>query len=509
MAFTLGLAVGQALLAGGASFAFASAVVTALPTIALVGGSIAYNVVSSKRAAAAASGGRSVSDPRGLQQSVLDSAPEHMLGLGYATLAGKPFFIRGGEDLKPYFWVGVLLAAHECDGLDSVWINGTRVLIDPVTRLATSTPFNDGTTSFIEVSFRNGTLDQAIDPIIARDFPDIPSTFRQRGHATAVLKAHYGTGANRDAQEDKHKALYGEGQFTPLYRFRASKVYDPRGLNQSAGDPSTWTWTRNATLNIIHYLCWKFPGMRERIDWQAVARAADIDDEITFSKAGRAMARHTVDGAISDGDDAAGVIRSLLSANSGRLIRSASGLYIMPATKRSPVGTLHAGNLRGDIDYSRDLPLGETVNQVKAECIIPGASATGGGNFQMLPLPVIKDAAALAEDGQERAVSPQLTFTEEHERGQRIAARIAKEARLGETLTTGCDLSALAWKVGEIVTLDLAEVLPRYGGQWEIMRIAFDARAGHYRLDLRRYDSAIEDYDPTSEEQTFNLEAAA
>ena len=508
MAFTVGLAVGNALLAGGASFAFASAVVTALPTIALIGAATAYNVITTKRAASA-SGAGAVSDPRGLQQSVLDAAPEHGLGLGYATLAGKPFFIRGGEANKPYFWVGVLLAAHECDGLDSIWINGTKVLIDPATQLATSSPFNDGVTSFIEVSFRNGDIDQAIDPIIARDFPDMPATFRQRGHATAVLKAHYGTGEDRDAREDKHKTLYGEGQFTPLYRFRASKVYDPRALNQAADDPSTWAWTRNATLNTVHYLCWKFPGMRARIDWDAVARAADIDDEIVFSKAGRAMARHTVDGVVSDGDEAAGVIRALLSANSGRLVRQASGLSVMPATQRRPVGTLHAGNIRGDIDYSRDMALGETVNTVKAECIIPGATADGGGNFQMLPLPVITDAAGLAADGQERAVSPQLTFTEEHERGQRIAARIAREARLGETMTTGCDLSALAWKVGETITLDLAHILPRYSGEWELMKIGFDARAGHYRLDLRRYDSAIEDYNPSTDEQSFQLAEAA
>lgn len=499
MALTLGLAVGQALLAGGATFAFASAVVTALPYVAAVGLSVAASSIQAKKAREAASRARAglVSDPQGLQQAVVAGAPEQLLGLGTAVVAGTVFFRKGGRENKPYFWIGSLLFAHKCHRLVAIHLNNTRILIDPVTRLATSTPFNDGATAFVEASFRDGSLDQAIDPIIARDFPDTPSTFRQRGHCTIVTKWHYGTGASLAEQQARHKELYGDGPITPLYEVETSLVYDPRGLNQDPDDPATWAWSDNAVLNTVHYLCWLYPQYRARAPWAAIARAADACDEIVHDRDGNPYRRYTADGAIRDGDDSRAAMEQLLASMGGRFVREAGRVYPLPATRRKPVGALGVADLRGGIQYAREASLGQTVNTVLAKAVIPEKS------FQLLPLPVISDPAWLAQDKAERTASPQLTFTRGWSRGQRLAWRVARDGRLTETLSLGAGMVAAAWAAGDVIVADLPRPWAHLSlsGTWEIEAVSFDTQGGFHRLQLRRWSGDVHDYDPQTDER--------
>lgn len=164
-------------------------------------------------------------DVNGLQQILKQSIPAQRLILGRAAVGGALFFYKAK---KPYIWYGILIAAHEIEGIESLIINGNDVFIGP-DGFATSVPFADGDHKYIEVSFRNGLLNQAIDPIIARDFPDMPSTFRQRGHATVVIKAHYGFGNDWQAQDDDHKRVYGDqGTLQPIFRTKGARCFDPR-----------------------------------------------------------------------------------------------------------------------------------------------------------------------------------------------------------------------------------------------------------------------------------------
>lgn len=498
------IAIGTFLLNAGASFATASAIVTALPTVALAAASVAASTVIAERQRAAFQSALSgINSDKGLQQDTPDASPEQLMLLGTATLSGRRFFLRGGEDLEPYFYIGRILAAHECDGLDSVYINNKRITFDS-NGLAVSLPFYDGSTHFVEASFRNGHIDQAIDPIIARDFPgEYPETFRQRGHATIVYKAHFGTGGDYEAKGDKHQALYGDGPFNPIARVRGAKVYDPRDLNQDKNDPATWKWSDNAVLNTLHGLCWKFPTMRPFIDWERVKDEADICDTWVRSKSGLLFRQFTLNGALNSGDDGAQLIDAMLSASGGQLIRNKGKIHVMAAQIKKPIGTLHKGNLRGGLEYFRDKAQGETVNEVRPEFMSPER------NFQIVPGPVIRNEDDVEEDGTERPISPRFPFTEYHYRAQRLATRIAKEARVSETLAAGVDISGLNWAAGRVITLDLGFWSPRLTGDWEILKRNLDIETGFYRLSLRRYDPAVNYFDPATEEQEFEVEEIA
>ena len=492
MADPVSYAVGSAVLTATGSFAVASTAAT-IAYVAVIAAPIVASVVVSERQRRAASNARGlVNDDRALQQAIPKAAPEHMLLLGYAHIAGTPFFVRGNEDTRPYYYRGVLLAAHECDGLDSVWINGTRVFIDD-DGYAISTPFNDGSTQFIRVSFRSGTLAQAIDTILNADFT-LPSTYRQRGHATAVIKAHYG------ADDDKHRELYGDGDFNPLFRVRGAKVFDPRGLNQSIGDASSWAWSRNAALNAAHYLCWIYPGMRSRLDWDRIGEAADVCDRVVWTKAGDPIAQFTLDGAILSSDPVPDAVSDLLSACGGRLIRRAGKYYIRPAQRETSTGTLHAGNLRGSVQYSNGLPVGQLSNTLNPEFMSPERG------YKIVPGPVISDSADVTADGQERARTERYPFSETWPRVARLATIEYREGRAQETVTCGVDISARGWDAGRVITLDLGQFNSRLTGLWRIVRKAWSDGLMGYVLELRRYDDTAYDFTPSSDEADFTID---
>jgi len=499
MADPISMAVGTAVLTSTGSFAVASAAVTAFwATAATVALNVAVSsVVADRQRRARQNSQRIVGDDRSLQQSIPEPAPEHYRLYGYAFLAGTPFFLRGGEENRPYLYRGVALAGHECDGLDSVWINGTRVLIGN-DGFATSTPFNDGVTQFIKVSFRSGTLTQAIDSILSADFSSLPSTYRQLGTCTAVIKAHYGTGANRDEQEDKHRELFGDGEFVPLWRVRGAKIYDPRDVTQSLGDPSTWQWSRNAALVIADYLVWKYPSIS--IDWDRIAEAADICDLTVRSKAGEAFAQFTMDGVIRAGDPPQDVINDLLSSCGGRLIRQEGKYHVRPAQIETPVGTIHAGNLRGGIQFNNGLPVGQLVNELKPEFFSPERG------YKMVPGPVISVPADVTADGERRSRSERYPFTETSPRAQRLASIEYKEGRIQQTVTLGVDLSAFKWAAGRTVMLDLAQFNPVLTGQWRILNRPWSDGLGGYTLQLKKYDASVMDFDPATDEQDFEID---
>ena len=350
-------------------------------------------------------------------------APLRLL-MGTVQAAGVIFFERWDP---PYYWAGYLLANHECDALESLWINNQRVYLDP-DGTATTPPFDDGTTRFIEVSFRAGTDDQAIDPIIARDFPDMPPGFRQRGQCAVVIKAHYGT-------NETHGEIWGSASFLPnvQFRLRGAKCYDPRDGNQVIGDTSTWRWTDNAALCTARYWMHRF-GRKQlvetsRIDWVGVAKAADVCDQGVPLSAGGGERRYTVNGLIESNQQPAGVLQNLLASMAGHPVVGPSGMYVVAAEARQAALTIAIQDIVGGLQFQIKRPTFERINTVRATYVEPGL------NYQAHTTPIWQDAAALAKDGQTLEHNLSLPFVEGAERAQRLAKLAIQQNRAGRILT--------------------------------------------------------------------------
>jgi len=446
-----------------------------------------------------------VSDINGLQSILKQAIPPQRLCLGTVTTGGALFFYKAK---KPYIWMGILLAAHEVDGLDSVYIDGSQVFFDPSTGLATSTPFSDGAQQYLKASFRTGAMDQAIDTIIASDFPTMPTTFRQRGHATMVIRAHYGFGANFEAKYDDHKRIYGDqGVLQPLTRFRGAKCYDPRQPGHVLGTPATWTWSDNAAICLARFLTNQWPDTRltdpTRLDWDMVARAADECDRWEVGNDGTTFRRHTINGVVQSTDSPYDVIENMKIAMGGHLVLDRAKIYPVVRGRRTPAGTLHMNMLLGGVEYASEPRDRELINIIKSSFVAPDRE------YQEVSGPVLRRADLIALDGKPREASVRGAFVEGHRRIQRIASAMLNQARIGRTLTAGATLEAMNWAPGEVYRVHLTgDALSRCNGLYELARKDWDDRMRGYRLTLIGYSDTVTDFDPLVDEQDFVLDDA-
>lgn len=470
-----------------------AALITAGPIALALGGSAYQNYLQKKAL-------QNVSDPNNLQSILKQAIPPQRLALGTVTSGGALFFYKAK---KPYLWMGILLAAHEVDGLEKIIINGHDVFIDS-NGFATSAPFSDGSNVYIKVSFRNGTMNQLIDPIIASDFPTMPATFRQRGHATLVMRAHYGFGGDFQAQDDDHKRIYGDqGNLQPLTRFRGAKSFDPRKPGHVMDDPTTWQWSDNAYINLARYLTHQWPSTRlvdpSRLDWDKVAMAADFADKYESSKDGTAFRRNTINGIVQSTDGPFDVIENMKIAMGGHLILDRGKVYPVARVKRDPVATLHQEMIVGGLEYTSEPRDRELINVAKPTFIAPDRE------YQEVSGPVLRRSDLIALDGKPREISIRGAFVEGDKRMQRIASSVLRQSRIGRTLTVGATIEALSWGVGDIYQVFLVGSLSRVNGLYELMSKEWDDRIRGYRLSFIGYDPTVNDFAP-SEEQDFVLD---
>lgn len=446
----------------------------------------------------------------GIQQQIRQAIPPQRLLLGRTTTSGALFF---GKYDPPYTWYGLLLASHKVDGLEKLIINNTEVFLDG-DGYATSTPYRDGSNIYLEVSFRNGDIDQAIDPIVARDFPDMPTTFRQRGHATLVVKRTHGFGANTEEKNEDYRRVWGDtSDFNPLARLRGAQVHDPRRPDSVLADPSTWTWSDNLALCMARYMTHAWPDMTlfntARLEWDQIAAAADECDKWEVDRNGNAFRRYTANGVVQSTDNPFDVIEALKLAMNGDLVIDRGKIYPVAGAKRDPEATFHIGMLIGGFEFQRERSTDSMVNVVKTRFVSPDR------NYQTVEGPVLRDAAAITADGAPFEATISLPFVEGDPRAQRLAYYTKAQARKGRSLTCGATLEARNWSVGKTYRVDLpGTAFARVNGVYKLIGKAWNPDLRGYQLSLiedapERFDDApAAEVDFTLDEDVQAAEAA-
>lgn len=387
--------------------------------------------------------------PPGVDQSVKQNvrapdAPQRRI-YGEIETGGAVFFY---EAAKPFLYVGYAYNAGEIDAVVGFKLNGKDVRFDG-TGAALDAPFFASNGSvYLRASFRNGTDDQTLDSLLAAGWPTLPASFRQRGTATAVLQAHYG--ANRD----QHDELYGNGGgFEPRVTFRGAKVYDPRDPSQSRDDKTTWKFSDTASLIIADYIRDpKFGRVPpDRIDWDSVALSATRDEEPIGLKGGGWQKRYTINGVVDTSQQPAEVIRSMLTANRGRVVMTGGLMRIVSGgALPDPVMTIHDGIITGAVEIRSGTARSNLVNRVKTEFIAQDRE------WQTANGPVYDRPDLQEDDGAIYEQSIILPFTEGHQRAQRLAKAFLLDARYGRFLTAACSLQCILLEAGDIVRVELS-----------------------------------------------------
>lgn len=366
---------------------------------------------------------------------------------GSQVSGGGIFFQRtcGAGDAKNIYVLGFAVSDGICDALEAVFVGDVEVPLDRFGNPLLA-PWYDVGGNRLKVSFRSGTDDQPVDPIIAARFPTPPdgfydedadrvskwAEFRQRGVSTIVIEMHFG------ADADEHTLLWGAGGLPTLkFRVRGLRVFDPSDRNMDIADPNTWRWSDNATLIELDWLtaAMGFGVDPNEIDWDGVRESIEIDNRWIPTLAGRER-RGRVNGIVVGSEANDSVLASMALQNRA-LVRRAFGQYSIRADRSAePVMTIHQGLIVGPLSYQNEPDMRSAINRVVAE-FSPASKANQSAQM------TYEDADLIALDGQVLEQRLALRFCDSPAAAQRLGYAQIVENRVGRTLTGTFDISVL------------------------------------------------------------------
>ncbi|MEP6827911.1 MAG: phage tail protein [Aestuariivirga sp.] len=458
-----------------------------LTTVALSG--VAYLLQSSSQAN---STGGSALD-QGVQQTLQEPIYEERLIYGRALVAGRLFFY---ECKPPYLYLGLEIASHEIDAIEQVQINGSVVTFSGA-GAATSKNFVSGATPYAYMSARLGAPGQALDPILAADFAELPASFKQQGHACVVMKCYYGTSA------DDHNKFWGSGIPQVLFLCRGMKVFDERDATQVQATPSTWKWSNNASLCIAHFLTFSRGMARNWSDLDAnyLMAAANHDDEGISLVSGAVEKRYSINGVVNPNAAPADTLQQMLTANLGDLIWS-NGVYkIFSGVARTPTRTLNDDTARGDMEVRTTRDRASLINLVRTVFVAPDRA------YQTQNGPVLVNAAYQAADGEAHEITLTLPFTSSATMAQRIAKATMERSRAGRTITRSESIDALRLEAADIITIDVGQ-LPALGGVFKVNKLAINQDTLEFQIEGEEYSPNWTAWS-VADEQPFIISPAA
>lgn len=458
-----------------------------LTTVALSGASYLLNSALAPKPQGGGGG------DQGLKILSRDPVPPGRLIMGRALVGGALFFL---EVKPPYLYYGVVIASHEIDAVEEIRLGGKNVQVN-AGGFPTVAPYVDATQAYAQFSVRLGTDNQLIDPILAADFPGLPASFRQRGHATVVCKLNYGgTAAN-------HEIVWGNAQPSPLFLVRGAKLYDPRKPAHLTSNKATWEWSDNASLVQAWWLTHKKGGRRDwaQVDMESLKAAASNDDLTVALKAGGSERQWTANGVALLTEEPFDVITNLLTANLGLLVWSDGKYSFVSGGPRFPVWTLNDDAARGDLQLRYDRPRRELVNTVDTVFTAPDRE------YQLANGPTISNAAYLAADGEEHRITTRLAFTASHTRAQRIAKVLLESARRGKLLSAPYGIAALRLSASDIITIESAAAFGA-SGIYRVMGLKLSENF-EFEVVAEQWDNDAWRWTPAVDERDFILEPAS
>lgn len=506
-----------ALISGiGVSTAVAGAIGGAIVGVAIsVGVNYAIGALTSKP------GGAGPIDP-GIGETAINSPaikynerqaiPSKRILYGTVQVGGALFF----EQVKPPFlYQGFLICAKKISAFRGMWIGTQQLAFASMAPGSILSPLavldQPNFPGRLQVSFRLGDANQAIDPLLAANFPALSSEFRQRGIATAVVRYDYG------ADSTEYTALWGQAaRPNPLWLVDGIAIPDPRNpahiLNYDPSDAAatlaaeaSWSFGNNATLVQAHYLSQRFGGRIDprRMNWDKVTGGADWDDGLIACNDGSFIKRHTIDGVVTLNQPPSTVISAMLSANRGRILESAGRVWAASSPPLAPNFTIHDGLLTGPVEYRAAKPKRDLANRVKVRFV------AADREYQVSDGPVLARADLKLADGELLDATVELPFTMDHRRAQRLQKAFLETARLGRQVSVRCDVAMLAECGDELVGSvgNFSSVLfAQANGLYLCTDWGFSDNFSSIDLSLSEYDPTIEtDYRAVVDEQAFTL----
>lgn len=263
---------------------------------------------------------------------------------------------------------------------------------------------------------------------------------------------------------------------------RGKKVYDPR--------TTLTAWTANAALCVADFLrdsTWGLGATSAQVPASELTTAANICDELVDVDASTTQARYTFDGSFTADLSALDILRGLSTAMAGAAVWTQGRWLVRPGAYRTPLLTITEDHLAdGAVVTVPKLSRSELFNAVRAR------HRDAEREYVEVQAPIVANATYTTADGGRQIVRDlTLPIACEPVRAQRLARIELERARQALTVRLRCNLKAYDLAPTDTVLLTLA----RYGWSAKAFEVIERTWAGaQLEYTLRETAAAVFDW---------------
>lgn len=219
----------------------------------------------------ASSGGARI-DPGKAKETLTTAETSELRVVGRARIGGAVAF--GSTNLTQRY--RLLLQARLLDAYEDFFVGGFEVILDGSNGDVLSRPYRIASTNYIRVLTDLGDVNKAAWSDLVTAFPAlITSNHRARGIAQALVRY-----TSPGLSNANYLKLYQSGIPQLECVVRGEPVYDPREGGQDPDDPSTWAWSDNGVLCVLHVAVQFQARGYLAFDLAQIADAADDADAV-------------------------------------------------------------------------------------------------------------------------------------------------------------------------------------------------------------------------------------
>jgi len=231
---------------------------------------------------------------------------------------------------------------------------------------------------------------------------------------------------------ENNREVFTDGISDCEFLIRGVRVFDPRDIEQSADDKTTWKWSDNAVLNTLHYM--RFFGAHpvpiERLPMPWWIAAINVCDELVSYKDAKGLSksekRYCVNGTFLFTSNPLDVLSRLESAFAGKVFRQMGAWYVrVGAWYGAPTHTIEQSDVNGNIKIKWHPDLRSRANIVRATFTDPNQ------NYERTDATPIVSQLYKIKDGQPLEKTISLPFVRSETHAQRIAVIALEQSRLG------------------------------------------------------------------------------
>lgn len=383
-----------------------------------------------------------------------DSPAVYVYGRARVGSAVVAIFTSGARD--EYKHLICIHAAHECDGIEEVYINGNALgALD-----GSGVPTTGKYAGKVRVKKHLGT---PTDPADATLIAALPAKW----FSTSVLRGYCYTYIRLDLNEREFQGGFPSVEVL----LRGKKLYDPRD--------AVTRWSQNNALVTRDYLTSDICGV-DAADLPSAQfiTAANVCDEMeSFGK------KYTFNGTVTAAQDQAKILEQMAQSMAGSLVSTtwdiAAGKYI------APVMALDQSDIVGSVSITPGTSDASLYNGVRGQYI---SSETLYVSTDFTPY---QNAAYVAADGRELWTNIDFPFTDAVQRTHNLARIFVEDQRNGYTVKAGFSLKAWGLKVGQRVTL----TSPLFGWTSKIFRVTDKTYSPTSPVELTLKEDAAQIWD--------------